>query len=47
MNIKDAKALTGISEQMIRFYEKKNIIHPQRNEENNYRDDWYINEVAE
>ena len=37
MNIKDAKALTGISEQMIRFYEKKNIIHPQRNEENNYR----------
>ena len=37
MNIKDAKALTGISEQMIRFYEKKNIIHPQRNKENNYR----------
>ena len=22
---------------MIRFYEKKNIIHPQRNKENNYR----------
>ena len=37
MNIKEAKQLTGISEQMIRFYEKKKIIKPSRNEENGYR----------
>ncbi len=37
MNIKNAKQLTGISEQMIRFYEKKNIIQPKRDLENGYR----------
>ena len=37
MNIKNAKQLTGISEQMIRFYEKKKIIQPKRDLENGYR----------
>ncbi len=41
MNIKQASKETGVSTDMIRFYEKKGIIHPQR-QENNYRD--YSNE---
>lgn len=36
MNIKQASDNTGISREMIRFYEKKGIIHPAR-EENGYR----------
>lgn len=37
MNIKQASEFTGISKDMIRFYEKKDIIHPMRME-NGYRD---------
>ncbi len=37
MNINQASIETGISKDMIRFYEKKGIIHPTR-KSNNYRD---------
>ena len=37
MNIKQVSDYTGISRDMIRFYEKKGIIHPAR-KENGYRD---------
>ena len=37
MNIKQASEYTGISRDMIRFYEKKGIIHPAR-KNNGYRD---------
>ena len=37
MNIKQASERTGISRDMIRFYEKKGIIHPAR-KNNGYRD---------
>lgn len=37
MNIQEASRQTGISKDMIRFYEKKGLIHPKRSE-NNYRD---------
>lgn len=37
MNIQEASIATGISKDMIRFYEK-GLIHPHRNPENNYRD---------
>lgn len=36
MNIQEISQQTGISKDMIRFYEKKGLIHPARNE-NNYR----------
>lgn len=38
MNIKDVEKATGISKQNIRFYEKSGLLHPQRNEENGYRE---------
>lgn len=38
MNIKEVSEATGISKDMIRFYEKKGIISPSRNQDNNYRD---------
>ena len=38
MNIKEAEALTGITKQNIRFYEKKGLLLPQRNQENSYRE---------
>lgn len=38
MNIKETSLLTGISRDMIRFYEKKGMIRPKRKPENNYRD---------
>lgn len=38
MNIKDASSATGISKDMIRFYEKKGMIHPSHNRENGYRE---------
>ena len=38
MNIQLASKYTGISADMIRFYEKKGIIKPKRNLQNNYRD---------
>lgn len=38
MNINEASKCTGISKDMIRFYEKEGLINPKRNTENNYRD---------
>ncbi|MCI9417539.1 MAG: MerR family transcriptional regulator [Eubacterium sp.] len=38
MNIKEVELLTQISKQNIRFYEKKGLLHPKRNEENSYRE---------
>ena len=38
MNIKNASILTGVSDQMIRYYEKLGLINPKRNKNNNYRD---------
>ncbi|MCF0108619.1 MAG: MerR family transcriptional regulator [Erysipelotrichaceae bacterium] len=40
MNIKQASELTGISRDMIRFYEKKGMIRPER-KDNGYRDYTY------
>ena len=37
MNIKEAEEETGITRQNIRFYEKKGLIQPERNKENDYR----------
>lgn len=37
MNIKEAEEETGITRQNIRFYEKKGLIRPERNQENDYR----------
>ena len=37
MNINEASELTGLSKDMIRFYEKQGLIYPRRNNENNYR----------
>lgn len=37
MNIKELETQTGISSQNIRFYEKKGLLHPIRNQDNNYR----------
>lgn len=37
MNIKEAEEATGITRQNIRFYEKKGLIQPERNRENDYR----------
>lgn len=42
MNINELEQLTGITKQNIRFYEKKELLHPTRNAENNYRE--YTNE---
>lgn len=38
MNIKEVSSETGLSKDMIRFYEKKGIVKPSRNSHNNYRD---------
>lgn len=38
MNINELERLTGITRQNIRFYEKKSLLHPNRNPENNYRE---------
>ena len=38
MNINELERLTGITKQNIRFYEKKALLHPNRNPENNYRE---------
>lgn len=37
MTIKEAEEFTGITKQNIRFYEKKGLVKPERNEENDYR----------
>ena len=38
MNIKEASILTGISKDMLRYYEKIGILSPGRNPENHYRE---------
>ncbi len=38
MNINELERLTGITRQNIRFYEKKELLHPARNSGNNYRE---------
>ena len=38
MNISELESRTGITKQNIRFYEKKGLLHPQRNSGNNYRE---------
>lgn len=38
MNINELENRTGITKQNIRFYEKKGLLHPSRNEVNNYRE---------
>ena len=38
MNINELERLTGITKQNIRFYEKKELLHPIRNSTNNYRE---------
>lgn len=37
-NIKEAEKLSGVGRQNIRYYEKMGLLHPQRNQENNYRE---------
>lgn len=37
MNTNEIRKITGLSVQMIHFYEKKKIIKPVRNESNGYR----------
>lgn len=38
MTINELERLTGITKQNIRFYEKKELLHPMRNTANNYRE---------
>lgn len=38
MNIKDAQALSGVSAENIRFYEKQGLLSPARNKQNSYRE---------
>lgn len=38
MNIKDAQALSGVSAENIRFYEKQGLLSPARNKHNDYRE---------
>lgn len=38
VNIKQAETLSGISKRNIRFYEQEGMIHPSRNQENDYRE---------
>lgn len=45
MNISEVELKTGITKQNIRFYEKKGLLHPKRNEENSYRE--YTDEDVE
>lgn len=42
MNIKELETLTGVTRQNIRFYEKKGLLTPDRNPQNDYRE--YTNE---
>ena len=37
VTIKEAEALTGIARQNIRYYEKMGLLHPDRDQENQYR----------
>ena len=38
MNIKELERLTGVTKQNIRFYEKKGLLTPDRNPQNDYRE---------
>lgn len=38
MNINELEKMTGVTKQNIRFYEKKELLHPKRNLLNNYRE---------
>ncbi len=38
MNIKELETLTGVTKQNIRFYEKKGLLTPDRNPQNDYRE---------
>lgn len=38
MKIKEVEELTGITKQNIRYYEKKGLLNPDRNQENDYRE---------
>lgn len=38
MNIQELEKRCGVTKQNIRFYEKKGLLHPDRNSENNYRE---------
>lgn len=38
MNIQELEKRTGITKQNIRFYERKELLHPKRNSVNNYRE---------
>ena len=38
MKIKDVEKQVGISKANIRFYEEEGLIHPARNQENNYQE---------
>ncbi|MBS6395766.1 MAG: MerR family transcriptional regulator [Clostridiales bacterium] len=38
MNIHELEKRTGVTKQNIRFYEKKELLHPSRNSGNNYRE---------
>lgn len=38
MNIKQAQQLSGVSADNIRFYEKQGLLHPRRNQANDYRE---------
>ena len=38
MNINEVEKITGVSKPNIRFYEKKGLIKPNRNQDNDYRD---------
>lgn len=38
MNIKEAERQSGVPKQNIRFYEKKGLVNPIRNQENDYRE---------
>lgn len=38
MTIKEVEEKTGLTRSNIRFYEKENLIFPERNEKNGYRE---------
>ena len=38
MNIQELESKCGVTKQNIRFYERKGLLHPNRNLENNYRE---------
>ena len=47
MNINELERLTGITKQNIRFYEKKELLHPVRNTVNNKKIGFLIGRYPE